>query len=319
MQGTKTSHPNPPSTNIWIGDLPSEITQEQFIQIFQQYGVIKSANISPARAGKKASGHIRFERQEEATFVVDTLHGNIPMGLTEPVVCNYANERRKGGKGSEKGGGGGTWDLISSVVESMGGSAPTGRSHPYSAGYKSGMGGGRSRSNHMYLAIKNLGILGAGKPPADCEVYVGNIPNDATDLFLFQIFSPFGAIAHTGVRIMSHPDGSCKGFGFVDFVDPVAAAGAVKALDGLQLPGEKPLIVSRKSEYMLNKNSGKLSGGPIGDFGDELASFAANSNAAVANLNLGLAGLNPELANFNSAMSMSPDFNAVASMLLGSG
>lgn len=314
--GFKAGHPNPPSTNVWIGDLPPEITQEQLVQIFQQYGVIKSANLSPPKAGKKASGHIRFDRQEEATFVVDTLHGNIPMGLTEAVVCNYANERKKGGKGSEKGAGGGAWDIISQVAQPMGSSAQTGngyRSHPYSSadrggygksGYSgAGMGGGKSRSDHMYLAVKNLGILGAGRPPPACEVYVGNIPDDATDLFLFQLFSPFGAIAHTGVRVMTNPDGSCKGFGFVDFVDPNAAAGAVTALDGLQLLGEKPLVVSRKSEYMLSKNSAKFSGSPIGSFGDEFASVAANSDAEVADFNL----------------EASPDFNAVASMLLGNG
>eukprot|EP00930_Biecheleria_cincta_P097817 TRINITY_DN8950_c0_g1_i1.p1 TRINITY_DN8950_c0_g1~~TRINITY_DN8950_c0_g1_i1.p1 ORF type:complete len:325 (-),score=54.39 TRINITY_DN8950_c0_g1_i1:56-1030(-) len=314
----KAGYANPPSTNVWIGDLPMEINQEQFIQIFQQYGIIKSAILCPPKQGKKASGMIRFERQEEATFVVDTLHGNIPMGLTDPIVCNYANDRKKG-KGDAKGTGGmpmgqAAWDYIAGIVESMGGApqmANAQRSHPYSSGgagnksvFSAGIGGGKGRAQDIYMGIKNLGILGAGKPPPECEVYVGNIPADATNLFLYQLMSPFGAIAHTGVRVMTHPDGSCKGFGFVDFVDPTSAAGAVTALDGLQLPNGKSLIVSRKSDYNYTRNLHR-SGAPIGDFGESgppIGDFGESAQATAMQAQMHHAG--------------GPDFNAIASMLL---
>lgn len=317
----KAGYANAPSTNVWIGDLPIEINQDQFIQIFQQYGIIKSAILCPPKSSKKASGMIRFERQEEATFVVDTLHGNIPMGLTDPIVCNYANDRKKG-KGESKGAGGGgggstsmgpaAWDYIAGIVESMGGGPQmaASRSHPYSSGgagsrsvFSAGKGGGKGssgRAQDIYMGIKNLGMLGAGKPPPECEVYVGNIPQDATDLFLYQVMSPFGAIAHTGVRVMTHPDGACKGFGFVDFVDPLAAAGAVTALDGLELPGGRNLIVSRKSDYDYTRRGSQRTGAPIGDFGESgppVGDFGDDAQSAAA-----AAG--------------GPDFNAIASMLL---
>lgn len=308
----KVGYANPPSTNVWIGDLPTEINQDQFIAIFQQYGIIKSAILCPPKINKKSSGMIRFERQEEATFVVDTLHGNIPMGLTEAIVCNYANDRKKG-KGEQKGDKGSksmgpeAWDYIAGIVESMGGGPQmrsAQRSSPYAGKsvFSTGMGGGKGgRAQDIYMGIKNLGMLGSGKPPAECEVYVGNLPWDATDLFLYQVMSPFGAIAHTGVRVMTHPDGSCKGFGFVDFVDPHAAAGAVTALNDLELPGGKSLIVSRKSDHDGTKRNSTRTGSAIGDFGDSgppVGDFGEEAQAAAA-----------------AALAGGTDFNAIANLM----
>lgn len=308
---------NPPSTNVWIGDLPPDMDQDTFVQVFQQYGQIASAKLCPPKApGAKASGFIRFQSQAEATWVVDTLHGNIAMGLTDAIVCNYAAERpamvakggapamamggfgggcdggkgKGGGKWGKGGGkdGGGSWGELAGLVAQMTGKGSAGdsydggaslRSQPYDAAskgggkaagkMKGGCGkGGKSECDAVYMAVKNAGLIGTGKAPAECELYVGNIPQDSSDLFLFKLFSPFGAIAHTGAKAMVNPDGSCKGFAFVDFVDPGAAQTAVATLNGMTLPDGRNLVVCLKADTKAKGSGGGGGKGKGKNFGD---------------------------------------------------
>eukprot|EP00930_Biecheleria_cincta_P089113 TRINITY_DN78377_c0_g1_i1.p1 TRINITY_DN78377_c0_g1~~TRINITY_DN78377_c0_g1_i1.p1 ORF type:complete len:353 (+),score=59.92 TRINITY_DN78377_c0_g1_i1:135-1061(+) len=282
--------------------------QNTFVQVFQQYGQIASAKLCPPKVpGARSSGLIRFQSQAEATWVVDTLHGNIAMGLTDPIVCNYANERGpsiagitgiKGGAlpaitafggcdgGKAKGKGAGNWGEIASLVAQMtgkgGGDSYDGgdssRSQPYNS-----KGGGKALGkvgakgcgktdplcDAVYMTVKNAGLIGAGRPPPECELYVGNIPSDSHDLFLYRLFSPFGAIAHTGAKAMINPDGTCKGFAFVDFVDPGAAQTAVATLNGMTLPDGNNLIVCLKAESKQHyqKTGGARGGGGKGKGG----------------------------------------------------
>merc|ERR1719460_2910638 len=54
---------------------------------------------------------MRLASVEMATWIVENLNGNIPEGLTEPIIARYANDKKGGGKG-DKGspyGGGKGW------------------------------------------------------------------------------------------------------------------------------------------------------------------------------------------------------------------
>jgi len=99
--------------------------------------------------------------------------------------------------------------------------------------------------------------------PDDCQCFIKNLPSDTTDLDLYKLFAPFGAIPPTGVKAMANPDGTCKGFGFVDLADPTAAATAVMALDGHTLPDGSSISVSTKKPSN-KKGKGK---------GDDMAAF----------------------------------------------
>merc|ERR1719277_2315413 len=102
------------------------------------------------------------------------------------------------------------------------------------------------------LSIKGLkqGLLDAGALPGgkysndENALWIGNLPNDTTNEDLYHIFSPFGAIPAYGCRAMTGDDGvTCKGFGFVNFVDQVAAQTAIMTLNGCQMPDGTELIV----------------------------------------------------------------------------
>merc|ERR1719382_1208511 len=104
-----------------------------------------------------------------------------------------------------------------------------------------GKGGGKSSFYSAYGAIKKAGLLGEGHIPEECVVFVRGIPPDTSDGDLYRLFTPFGALAPNGVRAMTNPDGSCKGFGFANFADPACAAYAVQTLDNFQMPDGKVL------------------------------------------------------------------------------
>merc|ERR1712187_867035 len=72
------------------------------------------------------------------------------------------------------------------------------------------------------------------KVPDEQQVYVGNLPPDTTDEGLYQLFAPFGAIGPIGVKAMKNEDGTCKGFGFVDFLSAESAQNAVAVLNSLR-------------------------------------------------------------------------------------
>merc|ERR1719329_59159 len=84
-------------------------------------------------------------------------------------------------------------------------------------------------------------------------LFVQGLPSDCDTLQLFQLFAPFGAIPQKGVQAMTNPDGSCKGFGFVNFIDASAMHAAVGLLNGAQLPNGSTLEVQPKTA----KGSGK--------------------------------------------------------------
>merc|ERR1719210_878307 len=102
---------NPPSDNVFIGDIPANMSKEDVAQIFNHYGVVTSCRTLAPR-GDKASCLVRFATVAEAAWVVENLNGNLAEGLSEPIVVRFANAPgttgaawRDNAKGGGKGGG----------------------------------------------------------------------------------------------------------------------------------------------------------------------------------------------------------------------
>mmetsp|Transcript_17847 Transcript_17847/g.33891 ORF Transcript_17847/g.33891 Transcript_17847/m.33891 type:complete len:572 (-) Transcript_17847:56-1771(-) len=84
----------------------------------------------------------------------------------------------------------------------------------------------------------------SNKGPQGSNLFVFHIPNNMTNLDMFQLFSPYGNLI--SVRIMVEKDtGRSRGFGFVSFDNPESAALAIKELNGFAI-GNKRLKVQHK-------------------------------------------------------------------------
>ncbi|CAE7227004.1 elavl2 [Symbiodinium natans] len=111
--------------------------------------------------------------------------------------------------------------------------------------------------------IKTLinGLLEAQALPGCTDIdndrnalYISGLPNDTQDIDLYRIFAPFGSIAPRGVRAMLHPDGTCQGFGFVNYMDSGAVQLAAATLHGTTMPGGQELTVKPKEPKKEKEN-----------------------------------------------------------------
>jgi CUG-BP- and ETR3-like factor len=71
----------------------------------------------------------------------------------------------------------------------------------------------------------------SNKGPDGANLFIFHIPNHFTNLDMYQLFGPYGNLL--SVRIMVEKDtGRSRGFGFVSYDTPDAAALAIKELNG---------------------------------------------------------------------------------------
>mmetsp|Transcript_11391 Transcript_11391/g.28749 ORF Transcript_11391/g.28749 Transcript_11391/m.28749 type:complete len:280 (+) Transcript_11391:104-943(+) len=271
----------PPSDNVFVGDLPESMTAEECEAVFQAYGSVVSCRMLPPKGHfTKPSALVRFGSVEEAQWVVESLNGNLAEGLEEPVVVRFANAPGTGGKGPSSGfsqqgpygkgsQGKGFAGALATANGGKGGAGGYGKANGKSAGGKVGP---RPQSVFtLYGAIKKAGLLGPHTVPKECTVYVKNLPLDASDIDLYKLFAPFGAIAPTGVKAMMDPDGTCQGIGFVDYIDPNCAQTAITTLNGFALPDGSCLHVSGKlpSKKGQGKGGHTISPAAIDDMSTE--------------------------------------------------
>jgi RNA recognition motif-containing protein len=68
------------------------------------------------------------------------------------------------------------------------------------------------------------------------NIYVGNLPREATEEDLRQAFGAFGQV--TSVKIITDKfSGDARGFGFVEMSSSAEAQSAISGLDGKDLKG----------------------------------------------------------------------------------
>lgn len=234
-----------PNPNVYIGNLPPDIDQDKFVGIFQHYGTIKSCKVMPPKqVGMKASALVEFKSIEDAQWIVQTCNGNVIQGLPDPIKCNFGPDRTSKPNLNQGGPYGGPFGCGSlGKGGGGGGSGPTVVPPPLGSAWPAG---GNAAAG-LLETIKATGMLGGGKAPLENQVCVKCLPPDADELFLFQLFSPFGGICVNGLKVMKTPEGACNGMAFVDFSDKDAAAGACIALNGYETLGGA-LSCARKSD-----------------------------------------------------------------------
>lgn len=251
------------SDNLWIGDLPGSMDEAACSAVFGAYGEIRRCKVLPVGHSGKCSALVQFGTVAEAKWFCENLHNNIPQGLNEPVQVNYnyqgggagTGKSGKSGKDKDKGKGGGygAWDSKGFTV---GGRSYS--SSPYSSGksYDS-KGKGGCTIRELVIGVEESGALPTNKQPTDCTLWIGGLPRDTTDVDVYRIFSPFGSIIPRGVKATLEDDmWTCKGFGFVTYIDPASAHSAIDTLNGTQMPDGTVMKVSIKRQKDAKADKG---------------------------------------------------------------
>jgi len=75
------------------------------------------------------------------------------------------------------------------------------------------------------------------RPGQFYSVHVANLPDNSSDCTLYQLFSPYGAIASVKA-IMDSSTNKCKGYGFVNMLSFEDAHRSIMGLDGISYKGQ---------------------------------------------------------------------------------
>jgi len=73
------------------------------------------------------------------------------------------------------------------------------------------------------------------------NIYVGNLPYNATDESLESMFAAHGTVEQTKV-IMERETGRSRGFGFVEMPNDDEAKAAIEALNGTEIDGRNLIV-----------------------------------------------------------------------------
>jgi RNA recognition motif-containing protein len=88
------------------------------------------------------------------------------------------------------------------------------------------------------------------------NIYVGNLPYDATDVTIREAFESFGQV--TSARVIKDKyNGQSRGFGFVEMPAPSQAQTAIKSLNGKELLGKQMSV----KEARPRADEGRTGGG----------------------------------------------------------
>jgi len=94
MMNQSEKQPAPESEELFVKGLPLGSTNESVKALFSQYGNVYSAAVLPVSAGKMAmAAFVNMSTVEDARNVVQSVSGQIPGGLSEPVDVSYATPR----------------------------------------------------------------------------------------------------------------------------------------------------------------------------------------------------------------------------------
>lgn len=99
------------------------------------------------------------------------------------------------------------------------------------------------------------------------KLFVGGLSWGTTDDSLRSAFEQFGEISEAKV-VLERDTGRSRGFGFVTYTDPSAAANAMTEMDGSELDGRN-IRVNEASERPPRRNGGFGGGGGGGGGGGE--------------------------------------------------
>lgn len=93
--------------NIYVGNLPFQVSEEEIRQAFEAYGVVSSVSIikDHETGQSRGFGFVEMPNNEEGTNAVNNLNGKPLKGRALKV--NEARPRESGGFGGRGGGGGG--------------------------------------------------------------------------------------------------------------------------------------------------------------------------------------------------------------------
>ncbi len=253
------NHEDAKQANLYIRNLPREMTQDQLKDLFSACGdVVQCRILTDQFTGlSKGVGFVLYDKKQEADRAINTFNNTTPPGGTEALNVKRAEDNTGKARPPAMGGGGGggpMGDYGYAPPPAGGGGRGRGGYGMNGGGPMRGMMGRGYRYNPMGgggsgVARMMAGNTPYGGPPAGGghTLFVYNIGLDADENSVYELFGPFGTIDKVDIMRDVNRGNQCKGFCFVTFRNLHEAANACNALNGYTYK-TKPLQVSFKKQ-----------------------------------------------------------------------
>ena len=257
----KVSYARPSShtiknANLYIAHIPKHWDQQALESFFGPYGtIIQSKVLLDPQGQSRGCGFVRFDQNKEAENAIAALHGKVPPGGTAELVVKYASSQASSGQmGSSQSGaiptvsGLQTWNTSKAKSSTSNSTGPMKSSmqlqsmqlryNPLGAALSASLTG----TGFQHTTVP--GLMQTAQGTQTWCIFIYNLPAEADDTTLYQLFSPFGKIS--SVKVIKDQNGKSKGFGFVNMMNYDEAFTAVNSLNKSLLDG-KLLQVSFKT------------------------------------------------------------------------
>ena len=248
----KVSYARPSSSaiknaNVYIANLPKQFSQEELETLFRSCGTIITSKIltDPQTGLGRGVGFVRFDKFAEAENAITSMNGVTLQGSASPILVKFASPPKVANPTNG-----------STIATHMTQSTAVKRTtNPYLGGNVGPMRHTATVSSMRFNPVSAIGmptsaamvtpIVPTMNPVSTSWcLFVYNIPESASDAFLYSRFSPYGAIS--SVHIIRDDAGKCKGYGFVNMVNYDEACAAIVKLNGQPVENNKQLQVSFK-------------------------------------------------------------------------
>lgn len=278
----KIPHKPDTESNLYISNLPPDMTLERLNILFSQFGVITNSRVS------QGIGFVCYESRPQAEEAIAHMNGASPLAGAGPISVKFANKpnANKNAPRPTARIGVSTTPLAYNGAAVFNGTAPAAfngtsistafgaRPAAFTPGFPQAspppllpspgkalpfINKGQQRFNPMAATNHTpLPLLGApasplpllAAPSHQTTVYVYNIGEETEELSLWQLFGPYGAI--DSIKVIKDPETKKnKGFAFVNMREYDEAAMAIQALNGYTLNGQV-LSVSFKTQKRNN-------------------------------------------------------------------
>jgi len=229
-------------TKLFIGNLPSDIQEQQIMDMMAPYSGKDVFVIRPRVDGGRCSAFVNVPSHGHAAMAIETLNekymfpnsqGGVVVKFKE--TQEQKNARKFGGMGGMQGA------MMNPMMQqyaamgyNMQGFQQQGGFGAGFGGQMGGFGGGGMQSNQA------VGPRGA-------NVFCRNLPFAVTEDDLSQLFGGFGQILSVRV-IRDKSTGQSRGYGFVSYSTAAAAHAAVNSMNGYMYSGRKMQISIKEDQ-----------------------------------------------------------------------
>jgi len=258
------------SASLYIGDIHPDVTEALLFEIFNAVGPVASVRVCRDAATRRSLGYAycNFHRVEDAERALDTMNFKSIRGKPCRIMWSHRDPSlRKSGLGNifvknlDKSIDNktlyDTFSMFGNILSCKVATNQKGESLGYGfVHYESDESAANSiqRVNGKIIAGQKVIVApfmskrerGNTNTGTFTNVYVKNIPEDATQEDMDKLFAAHGAV--TSSMLATDENTKFKGFGFVNFETAEQASAAVDALNGHEITtpsGAKKLVVCR--------------------------------------------------------------------------